>query len=117
MKRIDHVLFQANTDFIAYFDAQPLPGGDFGIEPCSCFGRFIASQAREKKDVSRSLSVVEDVLRGGGLNADQLRSSFFPALNVALKEEGVRAQIEMKLGPLSTAVWTRLRKDDSHSVI
>jgi hypothetical protein len=117
MKRIDHVLFQADTDFIAYFDAQPLPGGDFGIEPCNCFGHFIAGQAREKKDVSRSLSVVEEVLRGGGLNADQLRSSFFPALNAALKEEDVRVQIEMKLGPLSTEVWTRLRRNDSHPVI
>ncbi len=117
MKRIDHILFQADTDFIAYFDAQPLPGGDFGIEPCSCFGHFIASEARGKKDVSRSLGVVEEVLRGGGLNVDQIRSSFFPALNVALKEEGVRAQIERVLGPLSTEVWTRLRKNDSHPVI
>jgi hypothetical protein len=117
MKRIDHVLFQADTDFIAYFDAQPLPGGDLGIEPCSCFGHFIAGQAREKKDVSRSLRVVEEILSDGGLNADQLRSSFFPALNVALQENGVRAQVEMKLGPLSTAVWTRLRKDDSLPIL
>jgi len=117
MKRIDHVLFQADTDFIAYVDAQPLPGGDFGIEPCSCFGYFIADQIRDKKDVSRSLHVVEEVLRGGGLNADQLRSSFFPVLNAALKNGKARAQIEMKLGPLSTEVWTRISKNNNFSIL
>jgi hypothetical protein len=109
MKRIDHILFQANPDFIAYLDSQPLPGGDLGLEPCDCFGHFIASQARAKKDVSQSMHAIESVLREGGFNAEQLRQCFFPALNVALNEEEARSTVVTTFGPLSVDAWRRLQ--------
>lgn len=109
MKRIDHILFQSDTDFIAYFDSMPLPGGDLGLETCNCFGHFIAHQARSKKDVSYAFSVVETVLKEGGFNAQQLRQWFFPALSVALREEELRSSVTAKFGPLSMYTWSKLQ--------
>jgi hypothetical protein len=110
-------LFQADPDFIAYFDSQPLPGGDFGLEPCNSFGHFIASQVRAKKDVSQAMHAVEAVLEESGLNADQLKRWFFPAVNVALQEEELRSSVMATFGPLSAGVWAKLQIKDRAPVI
>jgi hypothetical protein len=109
MKRIDHILFQADTDFIAYFDSLPLPGGEVGLEPCNCFGHFIANRVRSKKDVSQAMCAVEAVLREEGLNAQQLRQWFFPALNAALRDDELRSSMMGTFGPLSMEIWSTMQ--------
>jgi hypothetical protein len=117
MTRIDHLFFQADIDFIAYFDVQPLPGCDFGVEPCDCFARFIAQKAEAGKEIHPGLKVVEQILNDGGWNAQQLHRWFFPTLNESLKEEALRAQVEKQFGALSRAEWRRLQISENRKVI
>ena len=110
MKRIDHLLFQADTDFIAYFDTLPAPSGDYGYhDHCDCFARFLASQARSKKDVRHAIDAVEAIMEDGGWNAEQLRRGFFPTLSRELKEKVLRSSLYEILGPLSKAEWDCLQ--------
>lgn len=118
MKRIDHLLFQADTDFIAFFDALPVPRGDSGFhDHFDCFARFLAGQARSKKDIRRAVDAIEAIMKEGGLNAEQLRQAFFPTLNRELKEETLRWSLEGILGPLSKTEWARLQVVERSQVI
>jgi hypothetical protein len=113
MRRIDHLLFQADTDFIAYFEALPVPTGDYGYHDHSeCFARFVASQARSKKDIRHAIDAVEAIVEGGGWNADQLRQGFFPTLNRELKEGILRSSLYAILGPRSKMEWDRLQTSE-----
>ena len=118
MKRIDHLLFQADTDFIAYFDALPVPTSDSGYDDhCDYFARFIAGQVRAKKDIRRAMDTVEAIMKDGGWNAEQLRRGFFATLNRELKEEVLRSSLEALFGPLSKTEWARLQMSERSIVI
>ena len=118
MKRIDHLLFQADTDFIAYFDALPVPSGDYDDHDyCAWFARFLAGRVRSKKDIRHAINAIEAIMKDGGWNAEQLCRGFFPALNHEVKDEALRSSLEELLGPISKTEWARLQVIEKPQVI
>jgi hypothetical protein len=116
MKRIDHILFNADTDFIAYYEALPVSSGDY--DPCDCFARFLADQVLSKKDIRPAIDAIEAIMKEGGWNAEQLRKRFFPVLSSEMKaDEASKLLLAESLGPLSKAEWTRLHRIEYFQVI